>query len=479
MSISIEEKERDRVERYEPFRRILKDGETRLGIPPERWWRSSVMFLEHTQKKLGRSPADYPMPIQEFFGTYGTKVLEVLKCEAKSGDTDHDLAARAVMVMHKISDVLMADETIDHEQRTISHLSLEEICTRSARFKLVETHGAATNCRFLSIMSDKRNSWHNYPLPRTNKVLHKGGVGRTILKILAGANPNTIESELPPNDFDYLVIKDSEGFRDARELGADPDGIEAVDGFDLQELMNNRDLDINNAFIGRDGIYFATDAFEAARTGKIAIVSTKRGIYGSEVFYHDGDRILKNRGIMRLLKTVAESKALSFDFLPVNRQVNLGIYWLVLAKRFERKDQFPVIMDRLFVLGSQIGQVPEGASSVIDVLEAVHTRYPFYDIDGAPLDGVGVARWLGKKLMRQIDKKYRDVMDIPSMMPLIRQPGDTVPYEVNLDGYIADSRRLEDMKKEWVNFIERCRRRTADHVKSLQGEEYVDDDPEE
>ncbi len=225
--------------------------------------------------------------------------------------------------------------------------------------------------------------------------------------------------------------------------------------------MNNRDLDLNGCFMGSDGLTYSTQALEAARTGKINIVATKRGIYGSEVFYHEGTRLIKNRGIMRYLKTVAEGKAQSFEFLPVNEQVNLGIYWLVLAKRMSRKENAPEIMDKLFYLGRQIQQTEEGEEHIYDVLDRVHTKYPFFDFDGKPLDKTGLARWLHRKFLRQIDKKYRDKNSIPTNLTLTRSEEDTIPYTVSLDAYSSRPDKLEKIKNGWDTFLRRSRRRTS------------------
>lgn len=465
MPLTPEQREQIRIEKYQPFREVLDNFEQRLQLEPSLWWRTNTLQLS---RLVRRQPIEGHCLVDEFVQRYIPRILAVLQNEARarrvqSADEDittaNTVAEHAISLMHHISDCLMEDEKIEYEHKNINHLTLAEICQMTPRIQI--TNRAGKNG--IEIWSKKSNNWCFYPLPQTDLVLHKGGVGRTILKILCGQSDALIESELPPNDFDYIMVKDPQGYRDAASLGADPEGIEAVNQIDFQELVNNRDIDLNNAFLGRDGLFFSDDAIEAARSGKIAVVSTKRGIYGTEVFYYDGVNLFKNRGIMRLIKTVAENKARAFDFLPLNNQVPLGIYWLVLSRRFANKTDFGQIMDRVFAVSSQIGQVPEGINSVIEMLDLVHQKYPFYEFGSQQLDQVGVARWLGKKLMRQVDKKFRDWAEVPSLITLTRTPGDDVPFEVNLDDYIPNQSRLDEFEQQWPVFLKRCdvRNRTA------------------
>jgi hypothetical protein len=240
--------------------------------------------------------------------------------------------------------------------------------------------------------------------------------------------------------------------------------------------MNNRDLDLNNAFISRDGLVFDQLAKKSAQTGKIEIIATKRGIYGTEIFFHEGIRLIKNRGMMRLVKTLAEEKAKSFNFIPLNEQVDFGIYWLVLSRRSVDKPNFPELLDRLFLLGQQIKQVRPDEQNIFQVLDRVHQKYPFYDYK-SQLDDKGLVKWLNGKLFNQIDKKYRDLYHIPTTLSLVRSENDTIPYEVRLD-YSPNQQNLEFIKNEWPNYLRRCQARFQDHQESLIGKS-IDESPNE
>ncbi len=476
------DKEQLRAEIYDPFRAIMDGIEARvLERPLEKMWFSAMWEIKHIEKAVERGGDDVPAEVVDFWHSYGEPVIDILVEEVRpAGDRESagavTQAKRAMQVMHEISDVFSRDEDMETAERVTHTLGFDELCQLSDRFK-IETKVDETGVerRYFYIYSPKRDKWFDYPIPNTDAVLHKGGLGRTILKILYNDAPELSESELPPHDYDYIAVKSPQAEEDLRGLRADPDGIEEVSVINLAVLMNNRDLDINNAFVGKDGLVFAESAYWAAVSGKIAIVATKRGIYGSEIFFHEGVRLIKNRGMMRLLKTVAEGKATSFDFMPINEQVDLGIYWMVLAKRFAGKADFPLFMDRLFELAKQMGQVREGEADIYQVLDRVHTKYPFYNFDGRPLDEEGVARWLGRKLLKQADKKYRDVNSVPSLLDMERRTGDTEAYEVSLAGYKPSTERLDAIRAGWQNYLARCRRRTADYLdEAHEGEENDD-----
>lgn len=468
---ALSERESLRAEKYDPFRAKL-DGVTVavLEKPLGNMWFSAMLELRRMQKAVEYGE-NLPQEAIRFWNDFGKSVVDVLVLEARPESIDitqeepASPARRAIQAIHKVSDIFFRDEDIETEPGIIKRLGFDQLCQMSDRFKVeIGQDEQGSERKYFYIYSPKRDEWIEYPIPNTDKVLHKGGMGRTILKILYNNDPELAESELPPNDFDYIAVKSVEAEEDLKGLRTDPSGVEEVDVINLDALMSNRDLDMNNAFVGRDGLVFAQTAYDAARTGEIAIVSTKRDLYGSEIFFYESTRLIKNRGMMRLLKTLSEEKATSFDLLPLNKQIDLGIYWLILAKRFSDKPDSPLFMDRLFELVKQMGQVHENEENVYDVLDRVHQQYPFFNFDGISLDEEGVARWLGRKLVKQVDKKYRDINEIPSLLDMVREKDDTVPYKVSLRDYQHDPKKLEKIRSQWTAFINRCRRRTTDYL---------------
>ncbi len=472
----LSEKEARRSEIYEPFRTILDQFETGvLEKPVEQMWFSAMLQLRRVQKDVNGGEILLP-EIIGFWNTFGKPIVNVLALETQlvpdiKQDKPVTQARRVIQAIHRVSTVIDTDRNTEIDPQKILYLDFDELLKMSDRFRTkTELDEEGNQRRYFSIYSSKKDAWFEYPIPKTDKVLHKGGLGRTMLKILFGSDLKLVESELPAHDFDYIAVKCPEAEEDLRGLKADFGGVEEVDALCLDTLMNNRDLTLNNAFVGNRGLIYAESALEATKKGKIDIVATKRGIYGSEIFFHQGVRLIKNRGMMRLLKTLAEEKAVSFDFLPLNEQIDLGIYWLILARRFANRSNFPLLMDRLFELSRQIGQIHEGEEDVYDVLDRVHQKYPFYNFDDSPIDEEGVARWLGRKLMKQVDKKYRDEYEVPSLLNLDRRNGDTISHEVSLRNYQPDLEKLEKIKTGWKAYISRCRRRTVEHLEELSND---------
>lgn len=459
-----------RQEVYEPLQRQLNIAESHFSAAPETWWRKSYRHLRHLQEDVKkdelREQQLYPPQMREFITDYGPALLDTLREEVRlspptiPSEATVFHAERTKEVMFSMSDSLMADEKSEENPLDVRKVSFDELLQND---KLrIEEHDSR---RFLLHYSPTRNQWFESPLPRTEKTMLKGGSPRSTLKELAGARQDTIEAELPHNDFDAIVLKnDPEAMKDAMDMGVDIDGVEPSQDFNIQEIFYNRDLDLNGCLLGVDGLYYSSQAMEAAKTGHISVAATKRGIYGTEILWHQGERLFKNRGTMRLLKTVTEGKALSFDYLPLNEQLDLGIYWLVLARKFGTKPQKALLLDRLHHTASKINQAPSPEeSSIYSVLDTVHSRYPFFNFQGEKLDDVGVARWLETKFLKQIGKKYRDKYRVPTGLEFSRQPDDNVPYRVSLEDYSPKSQTLQHIEDGWDAFLSRSQQRTQEY----------------
>lgn len=481
-NVERERREALRSQLYDPLRVQLDAfGEIVAEKPFGDLWFATMLEVRHYQKDVRRGLIKTPQ-IVEFANSLIPLVIGTLEPEVRTGPrVGVDIKQKAIVargVLHKISNLLNSRETVEREPQEMFFLSFEELISMSDRFRIeTKKDEQGEDRRYFSIYSPKRNKWFEYPVPNSDFVIHKGGMGRTILKILFGKDAELVESELPPHDFDYIAAKRAEASRDIKGLRADADGVEEVDRIDYPTLINDRDLTINIAFVGKNGLIFTQTAREAAESGKIAIVSEARGLWGSEKFFYGGEDedpvlLIKNRGMMRLIKTLVENKAKSFDFLPLNRQVDLGIYWLVLAKRFydmPDNTEFPLLLDRLFELGRKTGQVREGENNIYDALVRAHTKCPFFDFDKGKIDEEGVARWLGRKLIEQFDRTYRHKYKVPSLLDLTRENGDTVPYEVSLADYEADPKKLKRIKAGWKGFIRSCRKRTRKYVTENEG----------
>lgn len=461
-----------REEHYVPFEQTLAEvGDVIEEKDPKEWWFSIYLKLRQKVRSIrsGNSIAE----MEDFVDTYWARVNQIFLDAAKGQEEDTLLAAHEAI--HGISDVFHENEEV--EEVEIKNIPLSEL-TQNERLRIEESEDTYT----ISIYSKIRDQWYSYPIPRSHnghRLLHKGGLPRVVLKIIAGAPEDTIEAELPLNDIDFLATGDTNKvFATAKALDVDPDGIEMLDTLDYQYIFNSRDLDLNGCTLSQDGLTFSLQALESARTGSIRILSSARGLYGTEIFQYDGSRLMKNRGLMRLLKTVAEGKAHNFEFLPLNKQIDLGIYWLVLARKLSGKEQAGEYLDRLYYLGQQTGQVREGEMDIFDVLERVHKEVPFFNFDSGKLDTLGLARWLSKKLLKQIDKFYRDRYRVPTYFPYQREEGDTEPYIVSLKGYTPNEDCIDSFRDRWGQFLSSSRVRHRAYKESLAEAQQEDPDLE-
>ncbi len=433
--------------------------------PPERWWGIAYKGI----RRALRDADTYPEELRDFISTRGPEFTKLLTHEIErdvdsentSADRAQLIAERAIEIIHDAAKIFPLEAEPNEKDPVINFVPIEEIIDASDRFNLAPqklADGRTTNV--LQVYSDTTSSWYDFKLPFSENVMHKGGFPRVVLKVLAGAPVETIEAELPPNDFDVVAVIADGTNDEAALLDADPAGIEHVDEFDMNSLIRNRDINLNGCFMTKDGLVYSEPAFEAARSGRIELMPYKRLIYGTETFYYKGERITNNRGMMRLAKTVVEQKALSFDFRPINKQVDMGIYWLALAQKFSGKTNHGELLDKLYYVGAQMGQVRTGENDIYDVLNRAHTEFPFFEMERKELDEVGVAKWLGNKLNKQIDRVYRQEYKVGSDFELEREPGDTIPYTVSLDGYEKNDEAIDAIEQKWDSFKERCQMRT-------------------
>jgi hypothetical protein len=455
--------------------------------PPEQWWRRIMLHLKRAERNIER----YPEEMRSFLNDSLEQVYDILSEEVgvempSASTTDAFRAERAREVIHEIAQFLQ-EMAPDHEPELpkMYEVSLDEILRDTEHFELGNFYDASVKGetandpglkpgerpRVLRIRASREDPWHDFPLPPNEHIMHKGGTPRVVLKILAGAPVESIRAELPPNDFDVIAVGEpSERYAEAAHMGVDLAGVEMVESLGehaIATTMNARDIDLNMCLLGKDGMHFSDEALQAAKTGHISLKAEDRGIYGSENFYFNGEKLAKNRGMFRLIKFVAEGKATSFDMKPLNEQVRFGIYWLVLARKFASKKNGGTLLNRMFELGKRMHQVPDDVEDIYGMLNRVHEQAAFFDFQDSALDDVGLARWLNTKLSKFAQKTFRARHGIPSSLEMERKEGDTTPYRVSLDGYVDDPVRDAHAKEQWDTFIEACRRRTAEYQKQV------------
>lgn len=432
--------------------------------PPERWWKVMdryLSFLYADRENFEPQVTQFlEQNLEEVFASM--EAAKIVPSNLDDSSRTNYIAEKAQEVIHSIGEKLQALLEEEAHDLEVEYVTLDGLVDTYESLQFAEREGR----RVLQIQRSD-GEWFDFPLPIDSSVYHKGGAPRVVLKILAGATQESIDAELPPNDFDILVMGDKADEdlsqivqSEAQGIGVDSEGIEYAHSEDIKGIMTARDISLNQCLLNNEGLVYSAPGFEAAKTGVTALTAGDRGIYGSESFYYDGEPLAKNRGLYRLLKFVAEGKAESFEFTPLNRQVQFGIYWLVLARKFARKDNAGELVDKLYYLGDQAGQVDK-SDTIFEQLDAMHEAYPFFDFQAKDLDEVGLAKWLNSKLAKMADKIFRHQHSLPSDLVMQRDKGDTVPYQVSLDDYEQNQEIVENFDQLWSEFLSRCEERTS------------------
>ncbi len=430
---------------------------------PDEWWRLAARKLISLREKLTNFP-------DEEIGAYFISQIEVFLEQLRSAIplSPHDVDDFASLADHLIMNFSMEMakpfENIELDVKT-NHMSLQElIALMPDRFKCSNKLIRSEDCVILHVKHPTQNYFQDIPLPRHKKVWHKGGPARAVLDIVANAPISMQESEFPWNDFDAIVANKRRNKIAALNIGVDADGIEYTgeDDLDFSRYCAGRDTTQNQVCLGADGLYFSDDAYATAITGHTRIENeyvANKAIYGFDRMVIKGENLAKPRGLMRLIKAVVEGKALSFDYLPMNSNLDLGTHSLFLAKRWSKKEKFPEYLQRMHFLMRLMGQTRVGENDVFETLDRVHSQYPFFDFLSEVRTPVEVVRWKSRKLIKQIDREMGWKFQIPTNMKIQRTRGDNVPIFISLNNFHLNDNEL-DIALRWQKFLDRSTKRT-------------------
>ncbi len=439
----------ERSSAREEFKTLLSELRERLErLPPKHWWIATYRWIRASQTNDHLS-----QPVKDYIQHRFAQALELLKTchEEEAYPTDQVRIEQAKKVMHDLGEHLLPPETHESEIPLPQRMGWRELMELSPNIRYEQTRRGPS----LFVRANETAEWTALPCPRSSRVMVKGGPARLLLKIAVGAHPDLIASELPLNDVDTVIeASDDQGFQESVSLGADPAGIEQVPSLENRgHLLDTRDLDINQCFLTQDGLLFSEEAEVALKQGVARLGGKERPLYGSETFHYQGEELIKNRGMFRLLKFLAEGKILGFYTTKLNAQIDFGIYWLVLARKLAKKKNAAELLDRLHQAAVRSGHVPEG-QDIFDILRYERSQYPSFRFQSADLDDTGVALWLLGKLFRAVDRDFRYFHKIPTDLQLERAPGDTRPFLVHLNRYETHPERIAFLQDQLERFFD-------------------------
>jgi len=459
------------------FRQDLIKFPLIIESDPKNWWDKTARYA----LELRRGLKDKPPEIRQYLENYLPPVFDLLRAEARLGKAPDDIdiseynSLRTETRMLELS-LLMA-QFFDTETETVNEniIPLEDLIHRHPNnFKLLNQRLDDIDFIDLHVRPNKASSYSHLLIPRNYPIGHKGGGPRGVFDIDQDAPRLMIESEFPWNDIDVAGAGEEHHLRHvANVMGIDPEGLEVFPGdkVDFSDFCLGRDTNQNQLFLDADGLHYSDGALKAAKTGHIKIVGgykPNKAIYGKDLFTIDGITLAKPRGLMRLVKPLAEGKALEFDYLPVNSTVDFGVFYLFLGRKWKDKEKFGLYMQRMFYIGKQMSQVEKGENNIMQVFERVHTQYPYYDMDKTIDNLRELVRYMSGKLIKQIDREFAWTFNVPSGLKLVRTPGDDLPHKISLEGFKVSNRMTEQINQWWPNFLLKCRQRTDEFNQTPQ-----------
>lgn len=269
---------------------------------------------------------------------------------------------------------------------------------------------------------------------------YKGGVARIVLKLWAMLMwperfpRSTLEAEFPVADFDAIVGHrlSSQMYPIAKALDVDADGIEArkqeaIDHEAILDYLSSRDLNVNECLLTKDGLYFTPEALEGVLSGVVTARSKRTTLFGIDWFWMKERGYLSSRAMHRMIKMVVEGKSLYCELPKYNFFVYLGLYWLVLIRRWAGKPgsenpKFPERLARLFSCAKQLGQnftkeVIGGeskrvyAETPLQWLKLLGDHYKSFDFD-SERTLPQLARWIAEKWYVRFNKHLRSMFGI-------------------------------------------------------------------
>ena len=374
----------------------------------------------------------------------------------KHAGQSSQIIEKAAAAIHDISEIVAGKTKIRIPEAKVLKISYQD---------LAEIQGVSVSDNQIHVKGAKSDQVYSFPIPTSTGVIYKGGLPRLLLKLYANAPQSTIEPELPLNDIDLLVrANDPVADHEVEQWRAHPvygkliesNGVEKIPEIVPSHIVVSRDMTLNSCFLAKDGLYFSTSAYKDAHVGRMEPLGVGRALFGPDCFYHHGLKLLKNSGMMRFIKTLTEGKGLFFEIPLRNTSIDMGIYWLVLARKFMRKQNGGQLLQIAYHIGKQAGQVREGEKSIFDVLDRVHKKYSFFEFSSESLDALGSLRWLSKKLLRQITRSFRKSAGYERQSGLLIFPGDEHKIRVSFPENMGKLQSEDAFRHEWQLYMDRC-----------------------
>ncbi|MCX6784207.1 MAG: hypothetical protein NT141_04075 [candidate division WWE3 bacterium] len=303
-----------------------------------------------------------------------------------------------------------------------------------------------------------------FPLPEktdTGEVGFKGGLARVVTKIALGL---PVEDELPVSDVDLVVFGPRERNTIETQVlkgkyNVEPKDVERIyqggsDG--LREYLGNRDQSFNEVLLTKDGLVLSFNALSTYFQNSTEasadpyqnlhgrhVLSIEQDYlaqgYGEDFFYVAGTRFPAPRALSRMYKSLIDGKADSITLPEGALKIDVGIHWLVMARKFlDMPDEATrnERLDRMLALAKMVhSPYAEGLQNENDpqeFIQKVKAEAPYaseFDFSQEELTDKETLDWLSTRLVRQVIGKLGNFVGNDSVKAFKRRlsPEDYKP----------------------------------------------------
>jgi hypothetical protein len=176
-------------------------------------------------------------------------------------------------------------------------------------------------------------------------------------------------------------------------------------------------------------------------------------LFGVDRFYYNDKPYFTNKILYRLVKNTADAKSDRFEIPDYNKEVSLGIYWLVLIRKAYSKETGPERVARIYSIAKQMDQTK--TNSPEEFVQELFNKYPFFRFSGEQSD-LDVAKWV---LTKYLDVAKRHIKREHQLYP-----GD-------IDGLTSNNSEPLIVEPDTSNLTDEKKQKAIDYLKDLAAKE--------
>ena len=242
-------------------------------------------------------------------------------------------------------------------------------------------------------------------------------------------------------------------YKVAELMGAASDGTEKMPEFDFDDVsflpedyLDSRDVHFNEIFLGSSRLILTEEALVSILKSNITSRGNAVNIYGRDRVYINGLEYISSRTGHRFVKYTKDGKSKNFTLPRYNLELDLGAYWLVLARNSFEKKNAPEHIARLYLIAKQMGQ-HGGTENPVEFLNYLVRQHPYFSFNKnqSPEE---VATWLMGRYVRMFHSHLKQYFHIKNPESSMKST-DLTPVTISVS--FEEARALS---KEFGNEIQ-------------------------